>query len=248
MNSTSARVALVTGSAKGIGRAIATRLADDGVAVAINYANSVDSANEAVREIEAAGGRAIAVRADVGDRSAVGAMFDEVESRLGAVDVLVNNAGIHRGGRITRISPDDFEEVIRASLFGSFHCAARAVPHMTDFGWGRIIQIASPAAVRGYSGDAAYGSAKSGLLGLTRCLAAELAPAGITVNAVIPGYVETGMTATLSEKSRTAIERSIPVGRPAAASEIAAAVAHLVSDEAGYTTGVTLPVDGGIVL
>jgi 3-oxoacyl-[acyl-carrier protein] reductase len=129
--------------------------------------------------------------------------------------VLVNNAGLHRGGRVERLDPADFDAVLRASLVGSFLCAARAVPAMKDRGWGRIVQISSPAALRGFAGDAAYGAAKAGQLGMTRCLAVELAPHGITVNAVVPGYVPTEMTSGLSDKSRAAIEASIPLGRPA---------------------------------
>ncbi|MCW2959149.1 MAG: 3-ketoacyl-ACP reductase, partial [Solirubrobacterales bacterium] len=153
-----------------------------------------------------------------------------------------------RGGRIERLDPSDFEDVLRASLIGSFLCAARAVPAMKQHGWGRIVQISSPAALRGFAGDVAYGSAKAGQLGLTRCLAVELAPHGITVNAVVPGYVQTAMTSGLSDRSRAAIEASIPVGRPADPAEVAAAVAYFASDAAAYVTGVTLPVDGGIVL
>jgi 3-oxoacyl-[acyl-carrier protein] reductase len=242
------RTALVTGGARGIGRAIALRLAADGAAVAINYATSGKDAEATVAAVVDAGGRASAFQADIGIEADVQGLFSAVEEDLGPIDILVNNAGLHRGGRVERISASDFEAVVRASLFGSFFCAARAAPHMKQAGWGRIVQISSPAALRGFPGDAAYGSAKAGQLGLTRCLAAELAPHGVTVNAVIPGYVETAMTGSLSDKSRAAIESSIPAGRPAAPEEIAGAVAYLASPAAAYVTGVTLPVDGGIVL
>lgn len=242
------KVALVTGSARGIGRAIALRLAAEGAAVAVNYATSHEEAGELVDQIARAGGRAVALAADVSDAQDVEALFAAVEQALGTVDILVNNAGVHRGGRVEKLRLEDFDLVVRASLHGSFLCAARAVPRMRATGWGRIIQIASPAALRGFAGDVAYGAAKAGQLGLTRCLAMELAPSRITVNAVVPGYVETAMTASLSPRSRTAIIDAIPAGRPADPAEIAAAVAHLAAPEAGYITGVTLAVDGGIVL
>ncbi|MCW3012733.1 MAG: fabG 2 [Solirubrobacterales bacterium] len=248
MQALKGRTALVTGAARGIGRAIALRLAQDGASVAVNYATSVEGAEALVSEIRGAGGRAVAVQADVGDVTQVDALFAHVEAHLGPVGVLVNNAGLHRGGRVERLAPADFEAVLRASLVGSFLCTARAVPQMKDHGWGRIVQISSPAALRGFAGDAAYGAAKAGQLGMTRCLAVELAPHGITVNAVLPGYVPTEMTSGLSDKSRTAIETSIPCGRAADPGEIAAAVSYLARSEAGYVTGVTLPVDGGIVL
>jgi 3-oxoacyl-[acyl-carrier protein] reductase len=248
MNAPQGRTALVTGAARGIGRAIARRLADDGAAVAVNYATSAARAEALVSEIRAAGGRAAALRADVGDASQVDALFTRIEAELGPVGVLVNNAGLHRGGRVERLDPADFDAVVRASLVGSFLCAARAVPRMKDQGWGRIVQISSPAALRGFAGDAAYGAAKAGQLGLTRCLAVELAPHGITVNAVVPGYVPTEMTGGLSDRSRAAIEASIPAGRPALPEEVAAAVAYLTGPDAAYVTGVTLPVDGGLVV
>jgi 3-oxoacyl-[acyl-carrier protein] reductase len=241
------KVALVTGSSRGIGRAIAERLALDGAAVVVHYATRAESADEVVAGIAARGGRAIALGADVSDPSAVSGLFDAIEGRLGPVDVLVNNAGIHRGGRIQRLRDDDFEQVLRTTVFGSFHCTQRAIAGMVERGWGRIVNVSSVVARRGSPGDVVYSTAKAGLLGMTRSLAAELARSGVTVNAVLPGLVWTEMTGGLSDKAKARVNSSVPMGRPAEPEEVAAAVAYLASDAAGYVTGVELPVDGGFL-
>ena len=181
------KVALVTGSSRGIGRSIAARLAAEGAVVAVHYATRRDDALRVAGEIRSSGGAAVVVGGDVTELSEVERLFDEIEQQAGPVDVLVNNAGIHRGGRIGKLSPDDFDIVIRTSLHGAFHCMRRAVPGMAERSWGRVINVSSVVALSGSPGDAAYGAAKSGLLGLTRCVAAELAQNGVTVNAVLPG-------------------------------------------------------------
>ena len=236
------RVALVTGSSRGIGSAIAARLASCGHRVAIHCQSRLDDA-EAIAE---ALPHARAFRADVRDAAAVKELFTAVERELGVVSVLVNNAGIHRGARIAALTPDDWSTVIETNLTGVLHCVQRAVPGMRAQGWGRIVTISSPVALRGYAGDTAYGAAKAGQLGMTRCLALELARTGITVNAVIPGYVETEMTAGLSDQSRARIIAASPIGEPVTGADVAAAVAFLTGEDAAHVTGVTLPTDGGL--
>jgi 3-oxoacyl-[acyl-carrier protein] reductase len=242
------RVALVTGSSRGIGRGIALRLAADGAGVAVHYATRRDDALAVVGEITAAGGRAAAFGGDVGDADAVEALFAGIESELGSVDVLVNNAGAHRGGRLHRVSADDLEFVLRTTVTGAFRCAQRALPAMLDQGWGRIVNISSVVARRGSPGDVVYAAAKSGLLGLSRSLAAEVARSGVTVNAILPGLVLTEMTLGLSPKAQERNIAMIPMGRDGQPEEVGGAVAYLVSDDAAYVTGVELPVDGGMLV
>lgn len=243
------KVALVTGSARGIGRAIAIGLGKEGVSVVVNYRSRPDAAAEVAREIMEAGGDAVVVKADVANDSEVKAMVDQAVEKWGGIDILVNNAGIHRGGRIQSISMEDWNTVITSSLGGTFHCCRHVVPLMVKKRWGRIINISSYVALHGYPGDTAYGAAKAGLLGISMSLAKEVAGRGITVNAIIPGYIPTDMTGGLfntPEKIERQIQE-IPVHRPGRAEEIADMVNYLVF-KGEYITGTVIRVDGGLAM
>jgi len=240
------RVALVTGGSRGIGSAIAYKLAADGMAVAVNFASSKDAALEVVAAIEAAGGVAIAVGADVSDEAAVGEMFDAVEERLGPVEVLVNNAGITRDGLAPRMSTEDFTRVLEVNLTSAFLCSRRAMRPMMKARWGRIVSITSVAGIGGNAGQVNYSASKAGLIGFTRSLAQELGKRAITVNAVAPGFVETDMTNDVAKSRGEEIAARVAVGRMGTPEEIAAAVAFLASDDASYVNGHVLVVDGGL--
>jgi len=239
------RTALVTGSSRGIGRAIAIRLAQEGAAVAVNFVSRGTEAEAVVARIRETGGRAAAFRADVTDYGQVEAMVRDVAERLGAVDVLVNNAMVHRGRKVHKLPLEDWDLVIRSSLYGTFHCTRAVLPGMIERKWGRIINISSGVAEHGFPGDAAYGSAKAGQLGFTKSVAREAAPHGITVNAVMPGFVLTETTRALSPKNIRAIEESIPLGRLCTGEDVAEMVTFLAS-KGEHITGSVHHVDGGI--
>jgi 3-oxoacyl-[acyl-carrier protein] reductase len=239
--------AVVTGASRGIGTAVAQTLAGLGAAVAVVYRSDEEAAAKVVAGIEADGGRAIALRCDVTSLPDVDELFRRVESEYGPPGVLVNNAGIHRGGRVQSIDPSDWDLVIRTDLTGAFYCARRAVPGMIERQWGRIVNVSSTVGIKGFPGDCAYAAAKAGLLGLTRAMALELAPAGVLVNALAPGFVDTDMTRVLSDRALERANRAIPLGRQADPQEIADAVAFLVAGP-GYLTGSTLVLDGGWTL
>jgi 3-oxoacyl-[acyl-carrier protein] reductase len=243
------KVALVTGSARGIGRAIALNLAKDGVRLVVNYQSRQDAAEKVVREIAEAGGEAIAVQADVGSDGDVKSMVDRVMERWGTIDILVNNATTHRGGRIQTLALGDWNTVINSALGGVFHCCRHIVPMMVERKWGRIINLSSYVALHGYPGDTAYGAAKSGILGFTMSLAKEVATKGVTVNAVIPGFIPTDMTIGLFN-SQEKLERelkNIPMRRPGKPEEVADAVSFLVF-KGDYVTGTVIRVDGGLAM
>lgn len=236
------RVALVTGASRGIGRATAARLAADGFDVAITYSSDADGAAETVKAVEAAGGKALALQADVRDVAAVEGAFEQVADQLGPVAVLVNNAGVRRDGLAVRLSDEQWTETIDANLTGAFNCSRVALRQMMRERWGRIVMVSSVSGMHGNPGQSAYGASKAGLIGLARTLAKEYARKKITVNCVAPGPVETAMTEGLVENLVT----EVPAGRAGTPEEIAAAISFLVSDEAGYVTGAVLPVDGGM--
>jgi 3-oxoacyl-[acyl-carrier protein] reductase len=242
------RVALVTGGSRGIGRAICLALAADGHAVAVNYAARADAAEAVVAEISAAGGSAMAVRADVSDAAAVESMFGSVAETLGSPTVLVNNAGITRDNLLLRMGVEEFDEVIATNLRSAFLCTKAAMRGMLKARWGRVISIASVAGLAGNPGQANYAASKAGLIGFTKSVAKEVGQRNITANVIAPGFITTDMTEALGEEVLAGVKSSITLGRFGEASEVAAAVAFLASDRAAYITGQVLSVDGGIAL
>jgi 3-oxoacyl-[acyl-carrier protein] reductase len=242
----SGRVALVTGGSRGIGRAIAERLAADGLRVALNYRSRRDAAEAAVESITEAGGEAMAVAGDVGDGYAVAAMFASVEESLGPVAVLVNNAGITADDLLLRMKHEDWDAVIQTNLSSAYHTTKAALRGMLRARWGRIISITSVAGITGNPGQANYAAAKAGLIGFTKSVAKEVGSRGITVNAVAPGFIETELTDALGEGVRDALLPAISLGRFGTPAEIASAVGYLASDDAAYITGQVLVVDGGL--
>lgn len=242
------RVALVTGGSRGIGRAIALRLAADGHAVAVNYAANRAAAEEVVETITANGGTAITVRADVGDTDAVTAMFETVEEHLGRVEVLVNNAGITRDDLLLRMGPEAWDQVIQTNLRSVYLCSRAAMRGMLRSRWGRIISVSSVSGISGNPGQANYAASKAGIIGFSKSIAREIGSRNITVNVVAPGFIETDMTKGLGTEIAEEVTRRVAVGRLGRPEEIAAAVGYLASDDAAYVTGQTLVVDGGLAL
>jgi 3-oxoacyl-[acyl-carrier protein] reductase len=240
------RVAFVTGGSRGIGRATVVALARAGHPVAFCYASNEDGARATQEAAEHAGGKVLAVRADVADANAVDAAFREAESAFGPVTVLVNNAGITRDGLVVRMSDEHWRDVIDTNLTGAFHTIRRATPGMMKARYGRIVNISSASGFIGQAGQANYAAAKAGLIGLTRSVARELARRAVTCNVVAPGPIVTSMTENLSDDWRGEAERAVPLGRFGTPEECADVVTFLCSDAAGYVTGAIVPVDGGL--
>ncbi len=243
----SGRTAIVTGGASGIGAAISQRLAADGAAVAIFDRNG-DSAKDTAASIEAAGGTAIGVRVDVADRSNVDAGLEEVRARLGRPTILVNNAGLTPPSPFLEITAEMWNHVLAVNLTGTFHCCQATLPDMLEEGWGRIVNISSSSIHSGVPELASYVSAKSGVVGLTKCLALEFAPHGITVNTIPPGFIDTPMLRQTTQSGFFSLEQQIantPVRRIDRPQDVAAAFAFLVSEEASYITGQIIGVNGG---
>ena len=236
--------ALVTGASRGIGAAIATVLAEDGWPVGINYRSDSDGAAKVVAAVEAAGGKALAVQADVADVSTAEPMFKQLEETFGPVLVLVNNAGVRADGLSPQIEDDDWNRVIDTNLSAAFWTTRRALRQMLRARFGRIVNVASVVGPRANAGQANYAASKAGLIGLTKTVAVEVARRGVTVNAVAPGYVETDFTADLNLNGN--IADHVPARRAGTPEEVAACVRFLVGETASYVTGTTLTVDGGM--
>jgi 3-oxoacyl-[acyl-carrier protein] reductase len=243
------RSALVTGGSRGIGRACCLALAAAGAKVAVNYRVESPSASLLVDEIEAAGGEAFALSADVAQRADAEMLVDETVARFGAIDILVNNAGIWKGAPVEEISDNEWAEMLGINLTGSFHCVRAAVPAMKEARSGRIVNISSTAGQRGEAYHAHYAATKGAMIALTKSLAVELAPFGILVNAVAPGWTVTDMTREdLLGPRRESILKTIPLGRAATPEDVAGAVLFLCSDLASFVTGEVVSVNGGSVL
>jgi 3-oxoacyl-[acyl-carrier protein] reductase len=243
-----ARVALVTGAGRGIGRAVAKRLAEDGCAVAVNYRSSAEAAQALVEEITAAGGTAQAFAGDVSDPEAVKKLFEDVKNDLGPVEILVNNAGRTQDGLLMRMKDTDWDNVLDADLKSVFLCTREAIRNMVRAKWGRIINISSVVGLTGNPGQANYGAAKAGVIGFSKCVAREYAAKGVTVNCVAPGYIATDMTKVLPDAAKQAILSGIPQGHQGAPEDVANAVSFFAQDSSSYITGQVLAVDGGMTM
>ncbi len=242
------KVALVTGASRGIGKAIACKLAREGAKVIINYNGSKEKAEAVKSEIEAAGGQAEVYQCDVSDYTACETLIQTVIKEEGSLDILVNNAGITKDGLLMKMSEEDFDKVLDTNLKGAFNTIRFASRQMLKQKSGRIINMSSVVGVIGNAGQANYAASKAGVIGLTKAAARELASRGITVNAIAPGFIETDMTDVLSDKVKEASEAQIPLGHFGKPEDVAAAAAFLASEEAGYITGQVLHVDGGMVM
>lgn len=242
------QTAVVTGAGRGIGRAIALRLARSGANVVINYNHSKKAAEGAAEECRVMGVQALAVQADVSTPDGADALMKEALTISGRIDILVNNAGLTRDALLLRMKPEDFDAVVKTNLYGTFAAMKAAAKPMMRQRYGRIISISSVVGLRGNVGQANYAASKAGIIGLTKTFSREIASRGVTVNAVAPGMIDTDMTRAMTENAHAAMEHEIPAGRMGTPEDVAEAVAFFASREASYITGQVLCVDGGLAV
>lgn len=240
------KVAIVTGASRGIGREIALTMAGYGADVVVNYNGSKEKAEEVVLAIQKMGREAMAVSCNVADFAACESMVKEVLEKFGHIDILVNNAGITRDNLVLKMTEEDFAAVVDTNLKGTFHMIKQVYRPFVKQRSGRIINLSSVTGILGNAGQVNYAASKAGVIGLTKSLAKELAGRNITVNAVAPGFIETDMTAAMSESAKEAVKSQIPLGRVGTPADIAETVAFLASEKASYITGQTISVDGGM--
>ncbi len=241
------QVALVTGASRGIGAVIACRLAAAGIRVGVNYNTSKKAAAQVVEDIIAAGGEAFLAEGDVSQDEPAHQVVKSAFDQWGRLDILVNNAGIHRDRLLLRMASEDWDQVIDVNLKGAFLCTKYIMPHLIKQRRGRVVNISSVVGLSGNPGQANYAAAKAGLIGFTKSVAREVASRNITVNALAPGFITTGMVQDLPEETQKQILARIPMGRFGAAEDVASAVQFLCSEGAGYITGQVLTIDGGLI-
>lgn len=242
------KVALVTGASRGIGRAVALALGRSGARVVVNYRGQQQAADAVVAEIEASGGAAVAVQADVAESADSERLLKTTLDTYGQLHILVNNAGITRDNLLLRMKDDEWDAVMATNLRGTYLLTKAALRPMMKARWGRIISITSVVGLTGNAGQANYAAAKAGLIGFTKSVAREMASRGITANAVAPGYIETDITKDLSDDIKAAAVNAIPLGRMGQPDDIANVIVFLASDAAAYVTGQTIAVDGGMTM
>ena len=240
-------VALVTGASRGIGAVIACRLAEAGAKVGVNYLSSKEPAEAIVAKITNAGGEAILVEGDVAEEDVAKSAVQRMLDQWNRIDILINNAGINRDRLLLRMKSEDWDEVLQVNLRGAFLCTRFVMPHLIKQRSGRVVNISSVVGISGNPGQANYAAAKAGLIGFTKSVAREVASRNVTVNALAPGYITTGMVEQLPEETKSQILSRIPMGRFGAAEDVSEAVVFLCSNGASYITGEVLTIDGGLI-